>query len=286
MNKQTLAFAAASFSALTSNVAAETSISAVNRYKINYVDQGSGPAIILIHGLGADHTRWYANIDKLSETNRVIAPDLLGFGRSDKPDIDYSVSMYSDQIAGLMDRLDIVNATLVGSSMGALISMLFAERYPERVERLALVAPAFVFGLPDAVTADMLASGATPKTTEQMEAYLSRVYASPPTDHDVIEALLAEHRQVNSGGAVASLARSIKSGEATFSDDRLAALKVETLIVHGTQDGIVPVVTSRNLASKLANASFHEFNNAGHWPQLEGADAFNDLIADWLRGEN
>ncbi|WP_299631978.1 alpha/beta fold hydrolase [uncultured Roseobacter sp.] len=286
MNKQTLAFAAASFLALASNVAAETSISAVNGHKINHVDQGSGPAIILIHGLGADHTRWNANIDKLSETNRVIAPDLVGFGRSDKPDMDYSVSMYVDQIAGLMDNLGIENATLVGSSMGGLISMLFAERYPERVERLVLVAPAFVFGLPEAVTADMLASGASPKTIGQMEAYLSRVYANPPTDPEVIEALLAEHRQVNSGGAVASLARSIKSGEPTYSDDRLAALKMATLIVHGTQDGIVPVDASRNLASKLANTSFHEFSGAGHWPQLERADDFNDLIADYLRGED
>ena len=262
MNKQTLALAAASFLALTSNVAAEPLISAVKGHKITYVDQGSGPAIVLIHGLGADHARWYANLDKLSETNRVIAPDLLGFGKSDKPDMDYSVSMYVDQIAGLMDNLGIETATLVGSSMGGLISMLFAKRYPKRVERLVLVAPAFVFGLPEAITADMLASAAAPKTIDQMEAYLSRLYANPPTDPEVIEALLAEHMQVNSGGAVASLARSIKSGEATFSDDRLDALKMEALIVHGSKDGIVPAEASRNLASKLANASFHEFSGA------------------------
>lgn len=185
----------------------------------------------------------------------------------------------------LMHKLSVEDATLFGSSTGRLISVLFAERYPDRVRRLFLVAPAFVFGLPEAVTADILAAGAAPRTVSQMEAYLSRVYANPPTGAAVIEALLAAHKQVNSGGAVISLARSIKSGKATFSDDRIAALKAETLIVHGTQDGIVPIDASRNLASKLESTFLHEFNNAGHWPQIEGANTFNDLVADRLRSE-
>ena len=106
-----------------------------------YVRAGSGPALLLLHGLGCDHTTWFPAIRDLARHFTVIAPDLLGHGVSAKPRADYSVGGYANGMRDLLTVLDIDKVTVVGHSFGGGIAMQFAYQFPERTERMILVAP-------------------------------------------------------------------------------------------------------------------------------------------------
>lgn len=250
----------------------------INGHNTAYVDVGAGPAMVLIHGLGADMSRFEKNIDALSRHHRVIALDLLGFGASDKPDIEYSVDVFVEQVAALLNRLGVERATFVGNSMGGWVSLAFAERYPEHTESLVLIAPAFFKGLPAEVSAEALAAGALPQTEHAMRGYLDRVMFRPPTGGDEIKRRFENHLALNRQHVVASIARSIKVEEGIFTDERLTAISQPVLILHGVQDGIVPVESSRELASLVPHAQLKWIDNAGHWPQLEHPEFVSQAI--------
>jgi pimeloyl-ACP methyl ester carboxylesterase len=105
-----------------------------------FVKAGQGPVLLLLHGLGCDHTTWEPVIDALAKRYTVIAPDLLGHGQSAKPRADYSVGGYANAMRDLITVLGVDKVTVVGHSFGGGIAMQFAYQFPERTERLILVA--------------------------------------------------------------------------------------------------------------------------------------------------
>ncbi len=111
----------------------------IHGHRRAYVRTGSGPALLLLHGLGCDHTTWAPVIDSLARRYTVIAPDLLGHGVSDKPRADYSVGGYANGMRDLLTVLGIDRVTVVGHSFGGGVAMQFAYQFPERTERLILV---------------------------------------------------------------------------------------------------------------------------------------------------
>src|SRR5512144_2427819 len=113
----------------------------IHGHKRAFVKVGTGPALLLLHGLGCDHTTWQPVIAALSRRYTVIAPDLLGHGKSDKPRADYSVGGYANGMRDLRTVLGIDKVTVVGHSFGGGVAMQFAYQFPERTERLILVAP-------------------------------------------------------------------------------------------------------------------------------------------------
>ena len=112
----------------------------IHGYRRAFVIAGSGPALLLIHGIGDRSDTWRHLIPALARDHTVIAPDLLGHGRSDKPRADYSVAAYANAMRDLLSVLGIERATVVGHSLGGGVAMQFAYQYPERCERLVLVA--------------------------------------------------------------------------------------------------------------------------------------------------
>jgi pimeloyl-ACP methyl ester carboxylesterase len=113
----------------------------VHGHRRAYVRAGSGPALLLLHGMGCDHRTWLPVLSRLSRHFTVIAPDLLGHGASDKPRADYSVPGYANGMRDLLTVLGIDKVTVVGHSLGGGVAMQFAYQFPERTERLCLVAP-------------------------------------------------------------------------------------------------------------------------------------------------
>ena len=111
----------------------------IHGHRRAYVKTGQGPALLLLHGLGCDHTTWEPVIDALARRYTVIAPDLLGHGRSAKPRADYSLGGYANGMRDLVTLLGIDKVTVVGHSFGGGVAMQFAYQFPERTERLMLV---------------------------------------------------------------------------------------------------------------------------------------------------
>src|ERR1043165_1554772 len=112
----------------------------IHGYRRAYRVAGSGPAILLIHGIGDNSTPWSSVQSTVAQRFTVIAPDLLGHGKSDKPRADYSVAAYANGMRDLLSVLDIERVTVVGHSLGGGVAMQFAYQYPDRCERLVLVA--------------------------------------------------------------------------------------------------------------------------------------------------
>src|SRR3954470_9778959 len=113
----------------------------IHGHRRAFVKVGEGPALLLLHGLGCDHTTWFPVIQDLARHFTVIAPDLLGHGASAKPRADYSVGGYANGMRDLLTVLNIDKVTVVGHSFGGGVAMQFAYQFPERTERMILVAP-------------------------------------------------------------------------------------------------------------------------------------------------
>ncbi len=111
----------------------------IHGHRRAFIKTGTGPALLLLHGLGCDHTTWLPVVAALSRRYTVIAPDLLGHGRSAKPRADYSVGGYANGMRDLLTVLGIDKVTVVGHSFGGGVAMQFAYQFPERTERMILV---------------------------------------------------------------------------------------------------------------------------------------------------
>jgi pimeloyl-ACP methyl ester carboxylesterase len=249
--------------------------------KIKYVDVGSGPVVVLLHGLGGNSSNWAFNISALSAKYRVIAPDQIGFGRSDKPLINYRVGTYADFLDKLLDGLNVERATLVGNSMGGWIAALYAVKYPKRVERLVLV-DAAGFAPPKDLDLSTL-SGLNPSTREQARYLAGLVFFNPLFKTDAaVDATLAARISAGDGYTIQSLVESIRRNEDML-DGKLSAVKQPVLIIWGRDDGLTPLAREgEKFKKEIPSAQFVVFDQCGHVPQVERAAEFNAAVLKFL----
>jgi pimeloyl-ACP methyl ester carboxylesterase len=250
--------------------------------KIRYVEAGSGPAVILLHGLGGNSTNWMLNINALAGKYRVIVPDQIGFGQSDKPLINYRVGTYVDFLDRLYAELKVERTTLVGNSMGGWIAALYAINHPERVERLVLV-DAAGFAPPKDFDVKQLA-GLNPSTREGMRQlaalvfYNKQLYASDAA----VDLMLTQRMGAGDGYTIQSLIESIARGEDML-DGRLSAIKQPTLLIWGRQDGLITLAeVGERFKREIPGAQLLIIEQCGHVPMVEKAAQFNEALLKFL----
>ena len=252
--------------------------------KIHYVEAGSGPAVVLLHGLGGNTMNWAFNVPALAQKYRVVVPDQIGFGQSAKPFINYRVGTYADFLDKFLDELKIERATLVGNSMGGWVAALYALQKPARVERLVLVDAA---GFRPPKEFDLAAlSGLNPSTRDAMRQLASMVFANKQlfTTDAAIDAMLAQRISAGDGYTIQSLVESIHRGEDML-DGRLGQIKQPTLIVWGREDGLTPLAREgERFKREIAGSQLVVFDNTGHVPQVERAADFNAAVLKFLAG--
>ena len=251
--------------------------------KIRYVEAGTGQqVVILLHGLGGNSSNWTLNINQLAARYRVIVPDQIGFGQSDKPVINYRVGTYVDFLDRLYSELKIERASLVGNSMGGWIAALYAIAHPERVERLVLV-DAAGFAPPKDFDTRQLA-GLNPSTREGIKAlaalvfYNKQLYASDAA----IDFALTQRMTAGDGYTIQSLIESIARREDML-DGRLSAIKQPTLLIWGRQDGLTPLAEfGERFKREIAGAELIVFEQCGHVPMVEKSTDFNAALLKFL----
>jgi pimeloyl-ACP methyl ester carboxylesterase len=249
--------------------------------KIQYVDVGSGPVVVLLHGLGGNSSNWAFNFAALSAKFRVIAPDQIGFGRSDKPLINYRVGTYADFLDKFLEGLNVEHASLVGNSMGGWVAALYAIKYPKRVERIVLV-DAAGFAPPKEFDLSTL-SGLNPSTREQARYLAGLVFFNPIFKTDAaVDATLAARISAGDGYTIQSLVESIYRNEDML-DGKLSAVKQPTLIIWGKDDGLLPLASDgEKYKREMPSAQFVVFEQCGHVPQVEKAAEFNAAVLKFL----
>lgn len=253
--------------------------------KIRYLEAGDAakPTVILLHGLGAQAESWQFNIVPLAQNYHVIAPDQIGFGKSDKPLLKYRVGTYVDFLDKFMAELKIEKADLVGNSMGGWVAGLMAIKYPHRVRKIVLADAA---GLaPPTVDLDRIYQ-LNNSTRDEIRANLKLIFASPALQNNeaFVDQFMTARVVANDGYTINSLIESIKRKE-DFLDARLGEIKKPTLVIWGKQDGLLPLADGEKFNKGIANSQFVVFENCGHVPQVEKAADFNKKVLEFL-GKN
>ena len=272
-----LAFCSLSFA---QNATQEKSVTVFGA-KIRYLEAGDAakPTVILLHGLGAQAESWQLTIPALAANYHVIAPDQVGFGKSDKPFLKYRVGTYADFLDKFMAKLKIEKAS-VGNSMGGWVAGLTAIKYPNRVEKIVLADAAGI--LPENINTDAIYQ-LNNSTRDEIRANLKLIFATPAFQNNeaLVDQFMTQRVVTNDGYTINSLIESIKREE-DFLNDRLGEIKKPTLIVWGKQDGLLPVADAEIFNKGIAASELVIFDNCGHVPQLEKALDFNKKVLEFL----
>lgn len=265
-------------------------------HPVTYHRVGEGPAVLLIHGITSSSRTWRDVMPGLAEHYTVIAPDLLGHGRSAKPRGDYSLGGYASGLRDLLVALEIPKATVVGHSLGGGVAMQFAYQFPERLERLALVdsgglgsevnlvlraatLPGAEYVLP------LLASSPLRGASAALGAVLGRVGLRANADVKGMAEGFESLGDASARRAFVHTARSVidPAGQRVDATDRLyLAEHVPSLIVWGERDRMIPVKHGREAHALMPNSRFEVFAEAGHFPFNDDPERFVDLLHDFI----
>jgi pimeloyl-ACP methyl ester carboxylesterase len=255
-------------------------------HTVGYRQAGSGPPLVLIHGITSNSDAWRGVMPRLAEHFTLVAPDLLGHGRSAKPRGDYSLGAYAAGVRDLLAVLGFQRGTVVGHSLGGGIAMQFAYLFPEYVDRMALICSG---GLGKEVH-PLLRAAALPGSEWVMPLLLHEW----PVRAGGAMAEAAGKLGLEAGPDLAEFARGYASlsqpgareafmhtmrgvldheGQRVSALDRLyLADQIPTLIVWGSDDPIIPVEHGRRAHQVVPNARYVEIQGSGHWPMLDAPD--------------
>ena len=248
--------------------------------KIHYVEAGSGPTVILLHGLGGSARGWQPNIGPLAEKFHVIAIDQIGFGKSDKPLTNYRIRTYVDFLDQFCKQLKIERASLVGSSMGGWIGVLFTAAFPNRVDKLVLV-DAAGYAPPKDIDPRIFYS-LNPTTREGMKALTAKVFYNKFFMTDAaIDVSMAARLAAGDGYTIKSITESIIRGE-DFLDETVKTIKHPTLIIWGREDGLTPLADGQRFNKDIAGSKLVVFDQCAHVPNFEKPAEFNTEVINFL----
>ncbi len=265
-------------------------------HSFSYTDSGSGPVLLFIHGLLGSQRQWAHLVDRLDDGHRVVVPDLFGHGESAKPMGDYSLGGHAATLRDLLDRLGIERVTLVGHSLGGGIAMVFSYLFPERVERLVLVAsgglgrevspllrsatlPGAEYVLP------VLASGWMRERIASAGRLLGSVGLRPGSDLTQVWQGFTSLGDADTRRAFLATTRAVidPGGQSVTAHDYLPeATPIPTLVVWGTRDRMIPAWHAAAATASIEGCRVELFAGAGHFPHLDDPDRFADLVRDFV----
>jgi pimeloyl-ACP methyl ester carboxylesterase len=262
----------------------------VNGYTIRYLDYGpDGKAdskiLILLHGLGASAERWSRVIPILSRYYRVIIPDIIGFGYSDKPAaVEYTMDFFIDFFKVFLDNLDISKASIIGSSFGGHVATEFAIRFNRMVEKLVLVSPAGMMKTSTPTLDRYIMAALYPVYEHVYEAFSEMAYDSDDAvNEEIVMDFVNRMRLTNAKYAFMSTVLGIRY--APKLKGRLSSITAPTLLVWGENDRMIPLQYAREY-EEIPKSKLVVIKSCGHTPYVEKPITFNKIILSFLGSSN
>lgn len=270
----------------------------IHGYRRAFRIAGEGPAILLIHGIGDNSTTWNTVQTALAQRFTVIAPDLLGHGKSDKPRADYSVAAYANGMRDLLSVLDIDRVTVVGHSLGGGVAMQFAYQFPQFVDRLILVGAG-------GVTKDVniaLRAASLPMGTEALALLrlpmvlpalqvagrvAGTVLGTTKVGRDLAEMMriLADLPEPTASSAFARTLRAVvdwRGQVVTMLDRCYLTESVPVQLIWGSHDSVIPVSHARLAHAAMPGSRLEVFAGAGHFPFHDDPDRFVETVQRFI----
>jgi pimeloyl-ACP methyl ester carboxylesterase len=249
---------------------------------IHYFDVGAGPVVVLVHGLGSRKEDWLPVLEPLSQKYRLLVPDQVGFGKSDKPLLDYSIQTYVDFLNEFLRQLKVEKASLVGESLGGWISALYAQEFSGGahlipIEKLVLVDAA---GLKQEREVPNLNPSSLGEMRTMMEAvFFDTSWLNEDALRKIFTDKLAQHDSYT--------VKSIMSNpivRTQLLDEKLGSIRVPTLVAWGKQDKLLPMSSGEKYAAGIAGAKLVTFDKCGHVPPIEKTEEFVAAVTGFISG--
>jgi pimeloyl-ACP methyl ester carboxylesterase len=254
----------------------------VDGNRIRYLKAGSSKRnLVLIHGLGASAERWEYVISSFGKHFTVYVPDLIGFGLSDKPTVDYTTEFFANFVSQFLNELGVKTATVIGSSLGGQIAVEYASANQNSVEKLVLVSPA----------------GAMKQSTPALDAYImAALYPDPSSAKTAFSAMTGTNQDVsqniidgfvqrmllpNAKYAFMSTILGLKN--APEISTKLEILEIPTLVVWGELDPVIPITYAEYFVQRIRDCRFYQMEGCGHTPYVEDPLEFSKLVLDFLK---
>ncbi|MGI0082416.1 MAG: alpha/beta fold hydrolase [Nitrosopumilaceae archaeon] len=249
--------------------------------KIRYLEEGeTGSNVVLVHGLGASAERWAHVIPHLSKKYHVIAPDLIGFGYSDKPSVDYTPEFFAQFLFDFLNTVGISKTSLVGSSLGGQIVAECAITQSKMIEKIVLVSPSgFMKHSTPTLDAYMMAA-LYPSQDGAKTAFQMMAGPRKNVDSSTIEGFVQRMTLPNAKMTFMSTVLGFRNSEVMI--EELARILVPTLVIWGKHDSLIPIKYSKEFLSYIKNCQFVEMDGCGHTPYVEESAKFSEIVLKFL----
>jgi pimeloyl-ACP methyl ester carboxylesterase len=261
-------------------------ITCVDGYRIRYLDyndkiqiQDKPDVLVLLHGIGASADRWLSVVSGLSRYFRVIVPDIIGFGYSDKPAVEYTIDFFLTFLRGFLDNLGIWRANIVGSSFGGLLAIEFATTFSGRVNKLVLAAPAGIMRSSTHVLDQYIMAALYPTRENALKAFTDMAYDPDVVTEDTVRDFVNRMRLPNAKYAFMSTLLGIRDSQNL--SHRLSRISMPTLFIWGENDAMIPLEHSKDY-KEVPGGEIVIINDCGHTPYVEKPAEFNQVLLDFL----
>jgi len=255
----------------------------IDTIEIQYEISGYGPPVVFINGLTMDLNGWLLQVDAFSKEYRMVRYDCRGQGDSDKPESEYSQELHADDLACLLEKLEIPRAHLVGLSNGGMIAQHFALRYPEKTGALVLVdACSHADTLLKLIVTSWIEAAEAGGSGLRYDVTLPYLFSEDfmSKNLDRILAMKEMNMARNPVKAIVNLSRASMRHDLR---DRVSEITAPTLILSGEEDILIPLRYSRMLREKIKNSTLVTLKNCGHVPPIEKPEEFNRIAIKFLK---
>ncbi len=253
----------------------------IDENKIRYLESGnSDNTLVLVHGLGASANRWEYVIPHFKKNYRVIVPDLIGFGYSDKPLVDYTTDFFSEFLKKFLEKLDIKNPVLIGSSLGGQIIAEYTLNNNNAVKKLVLISPSGIMKHSTPALDAYVMAALYPNHEAAKNAFEMMSGSSKNIDPKIVEGFVKRMRLPNAKMAFMSTLLGLKNSQTLT--EKLSSITVPTMVVWGELDPVIPVKYADSIVSTIKDCRFYRMDGCGHTPYVEVPETFVKIVMEFL----
>jgi pimeloyl-ACP methyl ester carboxylesterase len=249
--------------------------------KIRYLESGdSKKTLVLIHGLGASAERWDQVIPLFADEFRVVVPDLIGFGYSDKPLVDYTTEFFSEFLQKFFVASDIKRPNLIGSSLGGQIIAEYATSHSQDIEKLILVSPSGVMKKSTPALDAYIMAALYPNEQSAKNAFELMEGSGKNVNEKIVNGFVERMRLPNAKLAFMSTLLGIKNSELITS--KLQTISTPTMIIWGSNDPVIPIHYADSFVSTIQDCRFFRMDGCGHTPYVHDPHIFASKVLEFL----
>ena len=253
----------------------------IDENDIRYLESGSSKkTLVLIHGLGASAERWDKVIPLFSKHFRVIIPDLIGFGYSDKPLADYTLDFFSSFLEKFFAAANIQNPIVIGSSLGGQIAAEYTAEHPQNVEKLILVSPSGVMKKSTPALDAYIMAALYPNEQNAKNAFELMESSGKDIDDKIVNGFIERMKLPNAKLAFMSTLLGLKNAKVITT--KLQTMITPTLIIWGSDDPVIPIQHADEFVASIKDCRFLRMDNCGHTPYVQDPETFASYVLGFL----